>query len=248
MKLYGLVGHPLSHSFSATFFNEKFKKENIDAEYLNFDISSISHFTSLIDRFPEIEGLNVTIPYKEKVIDFLDLMDEEAQSIGAVNVVKVYKDGHKRILKGYNSDIIGFTESIKPLLDHNHKKALILGTGGASKAVAFGLKKLGMDYKYVSRNPDMEKGIISYSDITESIINEYTVIVNTTPLGMYPNIDNCPDIPYYMLTEKHLCYDLVYNPEITKFMRLSSSHGAVVKNGYDMLLLQALAAWKIWNE
>ena len=248
MKLYGVVGHPLSHSFSANFFKEKFKLENIDADYLNFDISSISHFTSLIDRFPEIEGLNVTIPYKEKVIDFLDCLDPEAEKIGAVNVVKIIKENDSKILKGYNSDIVGFSESIKSLLKDNHTKALILGTGGASKAVFYSLEKLGIKCTYVSREQNLEKGILSYKDLTQAIFNEYSVIVNTTPLGMYPNIESYPDIPYQYINHNFLCYDLVYNPEETAFLRLSREKGAVIKNGYDMLVLQALAAWEIWQK
>lgn len=247
-KLYGLVGHPLSHSFSQGFFREKFEIEHIDADYLNFDISSITHFTSLIDRFPEIAGLNVTIPYKEKVIDFIDCLDSEAENIGAVNVVKVINENGKKILKGYNSDIIGFSESIRPLLKEKHKAALILGTGGASKAVFYALKKLGLKCTFVSRNADPEKNILSYSDLSKELFSEYSVIVNTTPLGMYPNTESFPDIPYELMDENYLCYDLVYNPEITEFMKRSANKGAVTKNGYDMLVLQALAAWEIWNK
>ena len=180
--------------------------------------------------------------------DFIDCLDPEAENIGAVNVVKVINENGKKILKGYNSDIIGFSESIRPLLKEKHKAALILGTGGASKAVFYALKKLGLKCTFVSRNTDPEKKILSYSDLSKELFSEYSVIVNTTPLGMYPNTESFPDIPYELMDENYLCYDLVYNPEITEFMKRSANKGAVTKNGYDMLVLQALAAWEIWNK
>jgi shikimate dehydrogenase len=246
MNTYGLVGYPLRHSFSRGFFTEKFAKENIDAVYLNFEIEDISLFPNIIDSHPALKGLNVTLPYKEKIIPFLDALDPRAQEIGAINVVKVSQKDGKTTLTGYNSDVIGFQESIAPLINRNiHHKALILGTGGASKAVLKGLKDLGLEPVYVSRTP--KEGQISYRDISRDIMNEYTVIVNTSPVGMFPNTDEAPDIPYQLLTENHLLYDLVYNPEETKFLRLGKQHGATIKNGIEMLELQARAAWKIWN-
>ena len=244
---YGLLGSKLGHSFSKNYFNQKFEAEGIDAEYLNFEIPSIKELKYVLEDNPELKGLNVTIPYKEQVIPFLDEMDEDAQKIGAVNVIK-FKKGFfgKRKLKGYNSDLIGFRQSIEPLLNDSHHKALILGTGGASKAVFIGLKQLGIGCTLVSRTP--KRGCISYEEINAKIMSQYTVIVNTTPLGMYPDINACPPIPYELLTPKHLLYDLLYNPDETLFMKKGKEQGAVVKNGLEMLLLQAFAAYEIWNK
>ena len=228
MQKYGLLGYPLGHSFSKTYFNQKFEAEKIDAEYLNFEIPSIKEIKNVIKENPELNGLNVTIPYKEQVIPYLDDLDDDARQIGAVNVIKFTKGLFGKLkLKGYNSDIIGFKQSIDPLLKETHRKALILGTGGASKAVFHGLKQLGVGATLVSRKP---------------------VILNTTPLGMFPNIDSCPDIPYDLLTPNHLLYDLLYNPDETLFMKKGKEKGAVVKNGLEMLLLQAFAAWEIWQK
>lgn len=246
MQKYGLIGYPLTHSFSQGFFNEKFTAERIDAEYVNFEIPSIKQFHAVIDSNPTLSGLNVTIPYKEQVIPYLDQLDETAKAIGAVNVIKFYRDRSKLKLKGYNSDVIGFTRSIEGHLETHHTKALVLGTGGASKAVAYALKQLNIEYKFVSRNPLWNE--LSYSDLSEQIMGEYTVIVNTTPLGMFPKVDACPEIPYGFLTEKHLLYDLLYNPNETKFMKLGRLRGAKVLNGLEMLLLQAYAGWEIWQE
>lgn len=246
MQKYGLIGFPLSHSFSKGFFNEKFSSEHIDASYQNFEIPSISQFHSVIVENPDLNGLNVTIPYKEQIIPYLDELDETASEIGAVNVIKFFRTRQGLKLKGYNSDVIGFSRSIAEYILPHHKKALILGTGGASKAVAYSLKKLGLEYKFVARTPIW--GQLSYSDLNESLFQEYTVIVNTTPLGMYPKIDACPDIPYQFISDKHLMYDLLYNPNETKFMKLGKEQGAVVLNGLEMLLLQAFAAWEIWQE
>ena len=239
---YGLLGHPLGHSFSRAFFNDKFAREGIDAEYLNFDLSDISELPQLLAEHPNLCGLNVTIPYKQAVIPYLDELSDEARAIGAVNVIKI----EGPYLKGFNSDVIGFTESIRPLLEPHHKKALVLGTGGASKAVCAGLDKLGIEWRYVSRSGAGER-LFTYSDLTPEIIAEYTVIVNCTPLGMYPRIDSCPEIPYRALSPRHLLFDLVYNPEITLFMRNGRRQGAKVKNGLEMLHLQALASWEFWN-
>lgn len=247
MQKYGLLGYPLGHSFSKTFFNQKFEAEKIDAEYLNFEIPQIKDIKHVLKEHPELRGLNVTIPYKEQVISYLDDLDDDARLIGAVNVIKFTKGlfGKTR-LKGYNSDIIGFKQSIEPLLKPSHRKALILGTGGASKAVFQGLKQLGVGATLVSRQS--KEHCITYNEITPKIMEQYTVIVNTTPLGMFPNVNNCPDIPYDLLTTDHLLYDLLYNPDETLFMKKGKERGAAVKNGLEMLLLQAYAAWDIWQK
>ena len=247
MKKYGLLGYPLGHSFSRNYFNQKFEAEKIDAEYLNFEIPEIKEIKNVIKENPELNGLNVTIPYKEQVIPYLDDLDEDARLIGAVNVIKFSKGLFGKVkLKGYNSDIIGFKQSIEPLLKEHHRKALILGTGGASKAVFQGLKQLGVASTFVSRKA--KEYCITYEEITPKVMEQYTVIVNTTPLAMYPNVNACPDIPYALLTSDHLLYDLLYNPDETLFMRKGKEKGAVVKNGLEMLLLQAFAAWEIWQK
>ncbi|MDD5855412.1 MAG: shikimate dehydrogenase [Prevotella sp.] len=245
MDKYGLIGYPLGHSFSKNYFNEKFENENIDAEYINFEIPTIDALPEVLATNPELRGLNVTIPYKEKVISFLDAVSPEARAIGAINVIKVEHKGNETILKGYNSDVIGFTKSIAPLLKRHNKKALILGTGGASKAIDYGLKSLGLETVKVSRYE--RPGTIQYSKITPEIIKEYNVIVNCTPCGMYPNIEECPELPYEAMTEKNILYELIYNPDQTKFMKLGAKQGATVKNGLEMLLLQAFASWEFWN-
>jgi len=247
MRKYGLIGYPLRHSFSIGYFNEKFKAEGIDAEYLNFEIPNINDFTEVILENPTLAGLNVTIPYKEKVIPFLDELEKDTADIGAVNVIKIIRKKGKVRLKGYNSDIIGFTQSIEPLLLPQHKKALILGTGGSSKAVFCGLRNLGIESIHVSRTPSTQKNVITYQDITPEIMEDYKVIVNCTPVGMYPKVDFCPDIPYELLTPDHLLYDLLYNPNVTLFMKKGEAQGAATKNGLEMLLLQAFAGWEIWN-
>ena len=244
-ELFGLVGYPLGHSFSESFFNNKFNSEGIDAQYLNFEIPNINEFRNIINNNTNLRGLNVTIPYKEQVIPYLDDIDITASEIGAVNVVKFIRNGNNLILKGFNSDVIGFCNSLKPLLKPHHTHALVLGTGGAAKAIAHGLKSLGIEPIYVSRTK--KDGVLTYNELTPEIIEKYQVIVNTTPAGMYPNVDTCPDIPYHLLTPQHLCYDVVYNPEVTLFMKKSQEQGAMVKNGLEMLILQALAAWEIWN-
>ncbi len=247
MDTYGLIGYPLKHSFSRAFFTEKFTKEMIDAIYLNFEIENISLLTDIIESHPTLKGLNVTIPYKEQVIPFLTEIDPLAQTIGAVNVIKVLRENGKVKLIGYNSDMIGFQHSISPLIDKDiHTKALILGTGGASKAVFSGLKAIGIEPVFVSRTPHSEQ--LSYSEINQEIINNYKVIVNASPLGTFPNINDAPDIPYHLLSNDHLLYDLVYNPAETKFLQLGKQQGATIKNGAEMLELQARAAWKIWND
>ncbi len=247
MKTYGLIGFPLKHSFSQKYFTEKFTKESINARYLNFPISSIKDFPELFKHHPYLAGLNVTIPYKQQVISFLDELDDIAKKIGAVNVIKILWKNNKPNLKGYNSDFVGFKNSLTPLLTQEHKKALILGTGGASKAVAEALKQLNIDFKYVSRTPK-KSGVLTYDLVTGEILSEYTLIVNTTPLGMYPNIETYPNIPYDAISSEHLFYDLVYNPEETLFLKNAKAYGAKIKNGLEMLYLQAEEAWRIWNE
>ncbi len=246
MDKYGLIGYPLGHSFSITYFNEKFENENIDARYVNYEIPDIEELPEILASFPELKGLNVTIPYKQKVIDYLDDLSPEAKAIGAVNVIKVTHKGNKPVLKGYNSDVIGFTRSIEPMLENCHKKALILGTGGASKAIDYGLKSLGLDTLFVSRTK--KPGCITYEEVTPDIVREYNVIVNCTPLGMYPNVDLCPNLPYEAMDSHTILYDLLYNPDETLFMKRGAAHGADTKNGLEMLLLQAFASWEIWNK
>ena len=248
MQKYGLIGYPLRHSFSIGYFNEKFRAEGIDAEYLNFEIPTINDFMEVVLENPALAGLNVTIPYKEQVIPFLDELEKDTEAIGAVNVIKIIRKKGKIKLKGYNSDIVGFTQSIEPLLQPQHRKALILGTGGSSKTVYHGLKNLGIESIRVSRTSGSQEGVITYQDITPEIMDEYKVIVNCTPVGMYPKVDFCPDIPYSHLTPEHLLYDLLYNPNVTRFMKKGEAQGAATKNGLEMLLLQAFTAWEIWNK
>lgn len=246
MDKYGLIGYPLGHSFSKNYFNEKFENEGINARYFNFEIPSIENLPEILELNPELKGLNVTIPYKEKVISYLDTMSPEARAIGAVNVIKVSHKGNKTILKGYNSDVIGFTKSIEPLLESYHKRALILGTGGASKAVNYGLKSLGLETIFVSRFE--RPGTIQYNKLKTEDIKAYNVIVNCTPCGVYPHADECPDLPYEAMDSHTLLYDLIYNPDETLFMKKGMARGAVVKNGLEMLLLQAFASWDFWND
>lgn len=247
MDTYGLIGYPLKHSFSRAFFTEKFTKEEINAVYLNFEIENISLFPDIIRFHPSLRGLNVTLPYKQQIIPFLDEIDPRAQAIGAVNVIKILRKNGKTKLVGYNSDIIGFQSSISPLINKDiHHKALILGTGGASKAVFNGLEALGIESIFVSRTPKAEQ--LSYLEIDQDIINNYKVIVNTSPLGTFPNVEDAPDIPYHLLSNDHVLYDLVYNPAESKFLQLGKQQGATIKNGAEMLELQAREAWEIWNQ
>ena len=273
---YGLLGYPLGHSFSRAYFNNKFATEGIAAEYLNFELQSVEELPQLLAEHPRLRGLNVTIPHKQAVIPLLDELSDEARAIGAVNVIRIERQESgtaKPYLKGFNSDVIGFVESIRPLLQPYHTRALVLGTGGASKAVCRGLEKLGIEWRYVSRKrqtatpaPDgpitapsaspnnpitvpsgSPEGPLTYSDLTPSFIADYTVIVNCTPLGMFPRIDSSPELPYAALSKHHLLFDLVYNPGITQFMRQGRRFGATVKNGLEMLHLQADASWDFWN-
>lgn len=245
MDKYGLIGFPLGHSFSVSYFNEKFRNEGIDAQYINYEIPNIADLAEILSSTPNLRGLNVTIPYKEKVMTYLDEISPEAKAIGAVNVIRVEHRGNNVYLKGFNSDVIGFTQSIEPILERYHQKALILGTGGAAKAVDYGLRSLGIETKFVSTKKSLEG--LTYHDITPKIIKQFNVIVNCTPLGMYPNIEQCPELPYEAMDNHTLLYDLIYNPDETLFMQKGSENGATVKNGLEMLLLQAFANWEFWN-
>ncbi|AVR45913.1 shikimate dehydrogenase [Christiangramia fulva] len=241
MKLYGLIGRNIDYSFSRKYFSEKFNNENIDAKYRNFDLEDISQLTDIIKE-EEIAGLNVTIPYKRDVMLYLDRLDENAKEIGAVNTIKFEENGK---LAGYNTDHFGFRKSIEPFLKKHHQKALILGTGGASKAVAFALKSMEIEFKFVSREPREDQ--FSYTDLNKNLLEEYSVIINTTPLGTFPNIQESPDVPVEFLGKKHLVYDLIYNPAETAIMKMAIKQGATAVNGLRMLQLQAEKAWEIWN-
>jgi len=243
-KKFGLVGKNISYSFSKKYFTEKFDKELFkNCIYKNFDIQSIEKFPSLIKENHNLKGLNVTIPYKESVIPFLDSISEKAKKIGAVNVIKFTKNGN---LKGYNSDWHGFKKTLKPLLLPHHKNALILGTGGAAKAVAFALEKLGIFYTFVSR--EATEKTIDYNNINATTFDSYQIIINCTPIGTSPNTNEFPPIPYKFFTEKHIAVDLIYNPSETQFLKKAKKNGAITKNGYDMLVFQAEKAWEIWNK
>ncbi|KXX68631.1 shikimate dehydrogenase [Flammeovirga sp. SJP92] len=243
MKKFGLIGYPLGHSFSKKYFTEKFQKEGIEGcEYELYELEKIDIFSDLVSN-TELTGLNVTIPYKQDVIPYLDRLDPAtAGKIGAVNVIKFEEDGTKT---GYNSDYYGFKTSLLEFLPHTKFKALILGTGGASKAIKVTLEDLDIPYQYVSRNRTEES--ISYADITEEIYATHTLVINTTPLGMHPNEGIAPKLPYELTTENHYFFDVVYNPSITEFMKLGAENGAKTLNGLDMLIGQAEASWKIWN-
>ena len=240
---FGLVGKNISYSFSKGYFGEKFEKLNLkDYSYDNLDIQNIEDFPEFLKQNPTISGLNVTIPYKEAIIPFLDKLSKRATEIGAVNTIKITKSGK---LKGFNTDYIGFQKSIEPLLNVNHKKALILGTGGASKAVAYALKQLEIPYLFVSRNDIGDA--IGYNQINEKTFEEFQIIINCTPVGTFPNTNSCPEIPYEYFTTNHLAFDLIYNPAETLFLKKAKEKGAIVKNGLEMLTLQAEKSWDIWG-
>jgi len=243
-KRFGLLGRNISYSFSKGYFTEKFSKEHFEGcTYENFDIPEISYFADLKENNSDLNGLNVTIPYKETVIPFLDKLSKNAEQIGAVNTIKFTKKGK---LKGYNTDYYGFKKSLEPLLQPHHKKALILGTGGASKGVAFALDQLDIAYTFVSRGG--KENSIDYSLINATTFDNYQIIINCTPVGTSPNVDLFPMIPYEFFTEKHIAYDLIYNPAETQFLSKAKAEGAQIKNGLDMLIFQAEKAWKIWNK
>lgn len=245
MRLYGLIGFPLSHSFSESYFKKKFADEGIsDCDYRLFPIPSISELTTILQENPDLCGFNVTIPYKKEIFPFLTHIDPVAAEVGAVNTVKVIRNEQNIELHGYNTDILGFEYSLVPLL-HGRNKALILGTGGAAMAVAFVLKKLQVEFLFVSRNPSEHS--IAYHQINDSLIKEYPIIINTSPVGMYPNITEAPSLPYHLLSARHLLYDLVYNPEITLFLKNGMAQGCEVKNGLEMLQIQAEEAWRIFS-
>lgn len=244
-KIFGLIGYPLGHSFSKSYFNKKFTNENIFAEYVNFEIEDINDFKEIIKN-DSICGLNVTIPHKRAIIEMLNEIDDIAKKVGAVNVIKFIRNGKETILKGYNTDVIGFTNSISKLINKNNKKALILGTGGVSKAIDYSLKEMGIETLFVSRNK--RDGVITYEMITEEIMKEYTIIVNASPVGMHPNINKAPQIPYEYITKGHIVFDTIYNPAETMLMKLAAQNGATVINGLEMLEGQAIAAWNIWND
>lgn len=243
MRNFGLIGKNISYSFSRKYFSEKFAAEGIQATYQNFDLNDISQFPQLLRKHKDLNGLNVTIPYKEAILPFLDTLHPEASAIGAVNTIKFEKNGK---LTGYNTDHVGFSEAIKPFLKPHHKKALILGTGGASKAVDFALRRLNIQPQLVSRKAS--KNAILYTALSEAIFQEYTVIINTTPLGTFPEIEQAPPLPVEFLGKEHLLFDLIYNPPLTKLMQLAKARGATVLNGYKMLEHQAEKAWEIWNK
>lgn len=243
MREFGLIGYPLSHSFSPTYFNEKFYREGFfDCSYKAFELEDLSGFKTLLKTHPDLEGLNVTIPYKQSIIDYLDEVDPAASEIGAVNTIRF--KGSRCI--GYNTDHVGFTESLRPFLTGKEKRALVLGTGGASRAVCYGLQQLGIESTSVSRSPAQES-TLHYEALNKSIILDHLLIINTSPLGMYPEINKYPDIPYEFITRKHILYDLVYNPAKTIFLIKGEMEGARIKNGLEMLYIQAERAWEIWN-
>ena len=244
MRKFGLIGKNIDYSFSQSYFAAKFKAEEVtDASYQNFDLESISDFPTLLED-TQIKGFNITIPYKEVIIPYVDKLDKNAKKIGAINTIKFTKKGK---LKGYNTDYYGFKNAILPHLKPQHTSALILGTGGASKAIAYALQKLNIAYTYVSRNATKENQI-SYQQLTEEIIKTNTIIVNCTPLGTFPDIKACPNIPYAAITDKHLLFDLIYNPEESTFLNYGKQKNATIINGYKMLQLQAEKSWKIWNK
>ncbi len=244
-KIFGLLGKDISYSFSKKYFSKKFASPNLNSnKYLNFDIQRIEDFPILLNNTNNLRGINVTIPYKEKIIDYLDEIDDVAKEIGAVNTIKITNNGK---LKGYNTDAVGFRKSIIPILLEHHKKALILGTGGAAKAISYVLKTINIEHKLVSRKAKTEAEI-TYENLSREIINTYNIIINCTPLGTFPEVNRSPNIPYDFLSNKHILYDLIYNPNETLFLKKGKERGAIIKNGYQMLELQAEDSWRIWNE
>jgi shikimate dehydrogenase len=248
MKTFGLIGHRLGYSFSRNFFTEKFKKENLaDHEYVNFELDSIDEFPGIFNQDKNICGLNCTIPYKQQIMQFLDEIDPEAAQIGAVNTVKIIWQNGQRYLKGFNTDIYGFENSLRPMLEEKHKKALILGTGGASKAIKHILNKLKIEFVSATIEEQIFEKEIRYNQINEQLLKETLIIIHATPVGTFPKVHECPYIPYEFLSSDHVCFDLVYNPEETLFLKKAKAQGAKIKNGLEMLHLQALKAWEIWN-
>jgi shikimate dehydrogenase len=244
MQEFGLIGYPLSHSFSKKFFTEKFAKEEINAAYELYPLTAIEEVSQLVNTKKDLHGLNVTIPYKKQVIQYLAESSAEVKEMLACNCIKIV-DGK---MIGYNTDVVGFEKSLVKQLKPYHNKALILGTGGAAAAVEFVLRKLKIEYLFVSRNKDHNAKAITYNEVSETLLSEHLLIINTTPLGMYPKVDECPDLPYQYLSSKHYLYDLVYNPAETLFLIKGKERGAIIKNGEEMLILQAEESWRIWNE
>lgn len=246
-QIYGLIGYPLSHSYSTDYFNNKFASEGIDACYMNFELEDVYQLMELIAEHPQLNGLNVTAPHKEAVMPLLDELDDDARAIGAVNVIKFIRDTNGELLhlRGYNTDMDGFGHTMVPLLKPGMDKALVLGTGGAAKAVKYALERLGVTVQLVSRHKSAQT--VVYRELTKSMVAEHHLVVNATPLGKFPRVDECPDFPFRFLGPKHLAYDLIYNPEETLFMRRALEYGSQVKNGLEMLLLQAFASYEIWN-
>jgi shikimate dehydrogenase len=246
MRKFGLIGYPLGHSFSKKYFTEKFLSEQItDCSYDNYPLENLDHFSELITSDKDLSGLNVTIPYKSEIIALLDTIDTESEEIGAVNVIKIKREGKKIRLSGYNSDVTGIKDSLLPHLSERVTDALVLGTGGSSKAVCYVLKKIGLNVNVVSR--ERKPDVLLYSDIDHIRLDHTQLIVNTTPLGMFPNIANMPDINYSRLNSSHILFDLVYNPELTAFLKMGAEHGCIVIGGMNMLHSQAEKAWEIWN-
>jgi shikimate dehydrogenase len=246
--VFGLIGYPLVHSFSMDYFNQKFLAEGIDAQYINFEIEDLGLLWEIIAEYPNLNGLNVTAPYKEKIIQYLDSLDDDADEIQAVNVVRFIRDkksGELIELRGYNSDIAGFENTLGDVLNPQRTSAMVLGTGGAAKAVSAALRHQGVEVQLVSRRKS--EHTLVYEEITRAMVANYKIIVNATPLGKYPDEDQCPDFPFRFLTKEHFCYDLIYNPEETLFLKKSAQYGAETKNGIEMLLLQAFDSYKIWT-
>jgi shikimate dehydrogenase len=247
-RVFGLIGYPLSHSFSQKYFRDKFETEQIKGvDYLNFQLLHIEELQRVIENNPLLNGFNVTIPYKEKILKFLNEIDTDAEQIGAVNTVKFIHTSKGKILKGYNTDFYGFHTSLKKIMNGDEKKALVLGYGGAAKAVIYALKKMDIEVYIASRNNLSITGSLIYEQINQKFLNEIDIIVNTTPLGMWPNVDKYPEINYHWIHINTIAYDLIYNPEKTMFLKLCENNGAIIKNGYEMLILQAEKAWEIFN-
>lgn len=244
MHKFGLIGKHIDYSFSRNYFTKKFKKEGLKNTYQNFDLDSISEFSDLITSNKDLKGLNVTIPYKEAIIPYLDKMNKTAFRIGAVNTIKITKKGK---LVGYNTDYFGFKKSIQPYINNGHKKALILGTGGASKAIVYALNKMKIKFSFVSRTLS-EKADFTYGELNDHVISSHQIIINCTPLGTYPKVNECPNIPYISISNKHLLFDLVYNPPLSTFLKKGELQGATVCNGEKMLMYQAEKSWSIWNK
>ncbi len=248
MDIYGLIGNPLEHSFSGDYFAQKFQKKHIDAEYRLWEMDKLPDLHEFARETPRLKGLNVTIPYKRAVLSEMDEIYAPVPLTGNMNVIKVYRNGDEVSLKGFNTDVIGFEKSLRPLIKgHKIIRALILGTGGSSHSVAYVLRKLGIYFSYVTRHPEKME-TLGYSWITPAIMEEFQLIVNTSPVGMYPHSEEAPAIPYDLVTPKHILFDLIYNPEETLFLKKGKEYGAKVKNGLEMLKIQAEESWKIWKK